>query len=221
MSNARRHLAFPWLITWLAAGLTLCTVGNAFSTGLTSASTTNGTLSDAAAFYGDSGVSSANRYLQSVTASQSLAIGWVGAWGQVSSDTSMFQVDLAEASLGLGGQYYFELVLQNTEFVNAYDVAQLQINEYSGPCPKTGLPNAAAVRSELLSADNSDARAVFPGIDGPSTSGAVKHYCFGVTHTGAAPSYLAQDQRGTFIRRPSKEKTPDSLLFLGIVNRSG
>ena len=211
----------PSHVVIAAVGLAAAMLGTTFAAGIdgTGTASSNQTASSSSPDFLNfsAGTSSASAYSAvALTKVNDVSITWKGAWGSIgdhstiNNATKMYDVNLSATSLPTG-TYYFEVALTNSAFAAPYDAAQLQFVRYDTSCTSVVVGTTPQVSSQVMYADNTDAKVVFTGLT--KTTG---NYCVAVAQAGTR----ADDSTATFLRRQGPA-FPDALTFVGLVNRSG
>jgi len=214
-TGRRRRRSVLW-ISFLGAGLLLSTVW-ATGFGTSQSDTSNGT--NAASVVVDGTPHTLDYYHSPyeglVSSPEQLQVGWNGYWGTVLADTSMFKIDMSGATVDGAGTYYIEVMVKNPIGQN-WDAQQYRITLFTDTvCDGTeAVPTSGASfkGDRLLNVTTQDSYVSFQGLT-KNTTGEV--YCVGVHNINPA-----QDDQGTFLRRPNLAAFPTATLFTALVNRS-
>ena len=196
------------LLTWIAFGLFGLITGVIWAVGIATSSATVDVAGAAAApqvFGTASGAAPASVYVGLVAEDTALTIDFIGSWGVVDADTAMFDVDLSAQS----GTFFTEVYLTNNP--TGWAALQLEFRQVNKACTDPTLaaadwasPDAASV----MVIESEDAYAIFGSLAGGG------NFCLGIQAISKA-----NDQNGTFIRRPSGG-SPVAPAFAAVLNRS-
>ena len=204
-----RRLRRRRLRTWLVFGLVGLMMGAVWAVGIASSTATLDIAgaTDADVVFGSApGTAGTSEYAGLVSAHTALEIGFKGTWGKITADTPMFDVDLTTEA----GTFFLAVYLNNNPA--GWAALQLEFRQVNTTCDLADSADwAAAPVQSVMVVQNEDSWAVFDAL----TAGAGLEYCIGIESINKA-----NDELGTYIKRPSKSSTPQAPEFIAILNRS-
>ena len=191
-------------LTWLAFGLVGLIMGAVWAVGLATSTSAIGSTATATQIFGTAPpAAGTSQYAGLVTAeAPPLTIAFAGTWGKIDADTPMFEVDLT----GQTGTYFVAVYLNNN--VTDWSVLNLKFLQVDTDCTAPDWTTPAA--TSVMVVETEDAWAVFPSLAAGAT------YCFGIE----AITPKANDETGTYIRKPSPGSSPTAPVFVAMLNRS-
>jgi hypothetical protein len=195
-------------IMWLAFLVIGLAMGSVWATGFSVSGSANGADNAAVDVPGTDNVADASTspYAGLITNPEDLTVDWNGLWGVVGGDVAMYEVDLSgEAALD---NFYVEIYVDST--ATDWSVQQYQFHRFDDPATcgaATDLTALAPDESQTMAVTDEDAFVSFDALPG----GAV--YCFGIEAIAQA-----DNETGTFLRRPDETTFPTPTQFTGIVN---
>jgi len=192
-------------LTWLAFGLVGLIMGAVWAVGLATSTSALGSTATATQVFGTPPVAAGtSQYATLVTAKTSLTIAFAGTWGKIDTDTAMFEVNLTAQT----GTYFVALYLDNN--ATGWSALNLKFLQVDTACSSADF--SSPIASSVMVVETEDAWAVFPTL----ASGGGKTYCFGIE----AITPKANDETGTYIRKPSPGSSPTAPVFVALLNRS-
>ncbi|MEE9298383.1 MAG: hypothetical protein V3V29_05035 [Acidimicrobiia bacterium] len=196
--------------TWLAFGLVGLIMGVVWAVGIATSTAvvdTAGAAPAAQVFGTADPAAGTSQYAGLVSENSALTIGFTGSWGRVDADTGMFDVNLTS----LSGTYFVAVYLNNN--ATGWSVLQLEFRQVNKTCAAALAADwAAPAATSVMVVETEDSWAIFPSL----TSGVGANYCFGIQ----AITPKANDEAGTYIRRPGSGSSPTAPVFIGLLNRS-
>jgi hypothetical protein len=194
-------------LTWLAFGLVGLIMGAVWAVGLATSTSAIGSTATATQIFGTAPpAAGTSQYAGLVTAeAPPLTISFAGTWGKIDADTPMFEVNLTAQT----GTYFVAVYLNNN--VTDWSVLNLKFLQVDKTCA-AAIPAdwASPAATSVMVVETEDAWAVFPSLASGST------YCFGIE----AITPKANDETGTYIRKPSPGSSPTAPVFVAMLNRS-
>jgi hypothetical protein len=200
----RKRSTILWF-AFLAIGLLM---GAVWATGFAVSTSANGADNNAVDVPGTDNVAdaSASPYAGLVTSPENLTVAWDGLWGVIGQDVAMYEVDLSgEAALD---NFYIEVYAD--PIADDWSVQQYAFHRFDNPATcgaATDLTALVPDESHTMAVTDEDAFVSFDSLPG----GAV--YCIGIEAIAQA-----DDETGTFLRRPNEAAFPTPTNFTGIVN---
>jgi hypothetical protein len=192
-------------LTWLAFGLVGLIMGAVWAVGLATSTSAIGSTATATQVFGTAPVAAGtSQYAGLVTVDTALTISFAGTWGKIDTDTAMFEVDLTAET----GTYFVAVYLNNN--ATGWSALNLKFLQVDTVCSSADF--SSPIASSVMVVETEDAWAVFPTL----ASGATKTYCFGIE----AITPKANDETGTYIRKPSPGSSPTAPVFVALLNRS-
>lgn len=196
--------------SWLAFGLVGLIMGAVWAVGFATSTATVDVAGATAAppiFGSPNPGATPSQYAGLVTENTALTIGFQGSWGKIDADTPMFDVDLTAET----GTYFVVVYIDNN--ATGWAVLQLEFRQVNKTCAAAVPADwAAPAATSVMVVETEDAWAVFPSL----ASGVGADYCIGIQ----AITPQADDETGTYIRRPSTSSTPTAPVFVALLNRS-
>ena len=195
-------------LTWLAFGLVGLIMGAVWAVGLATSTSALGSTATATQVFGTSPpAAGTSQYAGLVTENTALTIAFAGTWGKIDADTPMFDVNLTAET----GTYFVAVYLNNN--ATGWSVLNLEFKQVDKTCATTVAADwVTPAATSVMVVETEDAWAVFPSL----ASGAGKDYCFGIQLI----TPKANDETGTYIRKPSPGSSPTAPVFVAMLNRS-
>lgn len=190
---------------WLIAGIVAAGVMAIWAAGVVTSETTVGTLQPANPSLVNPAGNLPSRWDAVMDEHSALSIGFSGAWGTITTNTGMFDVDLTGAGFTTG-EYYATVVVLNT--VSGWEWLQLQFVALDGSCAAADW-GATPISTAIMYVETDDTRVALTEMAGGG------RYCIGVK---AAPK--ANDPATTYIRRPNSGVIPIMPVFAATVGQS-
>jgi len=203
-SRRRKRSTLLWF-AFLAIGLAM---GAVWATGFSVSQSANGADNEAIDVPGTNNVADASPspYAALITNPEDLTVDWNGLWGFVAQDIAMYQVDLSgQAALD---NFYVEIYVDSTD--DDWSVQQYAFHRFDNPldcAAGTDLTSLVPDESLTMAITDEDAFVSFDSLPGGAT------YCFGIEAIAQA-----DDETGTFLRRPDAGVFPTATQFTGVVN---
>ena len=194
--------------TWAIFGVIGVALGGLWAAGFNSSTAAvDGTPSTAPSVNGTAGANSTSALAGRATSPEDLSIAFSGRWGVISSDASMFKIDLT----GLSGTYYASVLLTNDP--TGWETLQLKFARVtvtgSVTCDST-TDFSSATTTAVMPVETLDSQVTFAGLAGGSV------YCIAIPDS----SPMARDAEGNFLRRRGPAATPVAPVFTATINRS-